>query len=137
MESNILFVLVGSPEQVVEEITYVDNDNVKAAENATEYLINLGHQRVGYIGGDLNYEVSIARFAGIRQNERWRLHNSSHPQYSQHLGHQRVGYIGGDLNYEVSIARFDGFQQALRKHNIPLVDDYMVNRKTKGELEQI
>jgi len=93
MESNIPFVLVGSPEQVVEEITYVDNDNVKAAENATEYLINLGHQR--------------------------------------------VGYIGGDLNYEVSIARFDGFQQALRKHNIPLVDDYMVNPKTKGELEQI
>src|SRR5699024_9404200 len=54
LESDIPFVLVGSPNELEEEIIYVDNDNVKAAENATEYLINLGHERIGYIGGDLD-----------------------------------------------------------------------------------
>lgn len=66
IESNIPFVLVGSPNEFENKIIYVDNDNVKAAEDATDYLIKLGHERIGYIGGDLNYEVSIARYKGYQ-----------------------------------------------------------------------
>src|SRR5699024_6648004 len=62
IESNIPFVLVGSPNEFENKIIYVDNDNVKVAVDATDYLIKLGHERIGYIGGDLNYEVSISRY---------------------------------------------------------------------------
>ena len=37
------FVVIGKPYDFIEEITYVDNDNVLAAEQATDYLIQLGH----------------------------------------------------------------------------------------------
>src|SRR5699024_12076238 len=67
IESDIPFVLVGSPNEFENKIIYVDNDNVKAAEDATDYLIKLGHERIGYIGGDLNYEVSIARYKGYQE----------------------------------------------------------------------
>lgn len=66
IESEIPFVLVGSPSKMLDKIIYVDNDNVRAAMDATNYLIELGHQRVGYIGGDLNYEVAIARLKGYQ-----------------------------------------------------------------------
>lgn len=66
VESKIPFVLVGSPSEQAEHVIYVDNDNVKAAEDATDYLIELGHRKIGYIGGDLNYEVSNARFKGYQ-----------------------------------------------------------------------
>jgi len=66
IESEIPFVLVGSPSDLLDKIIYVDNDNVRAGMDATNYLINLGHKRVGYIGGDLNYEVSVARFKGYQ-----------------------------------------------------------------------
>lgn len=66
IESEIPFVLVGSPNELADKIMNVDNDNVRAAEDATNYLINLGHERVGYIGGDLNYDVSIARLKGYQ-----------------------------------------------------------------------
>lgn len=65
-ESNLPFVLVGSPEETTEEIIYVDNDNLKAAKHATNHLIDLGHERIGYIGGDLDYQVSTARFKGYQ-----------------------------------------------------------------------
>lgn len=63
-ESHLPFVLVGSPHEAQENIIYVDNDNMKAAENATDYLIDLGHERIGFIGGDLDYEVSVSRLKG-------------------------------------------------------------------------
>ncbi|MDY0409213.1 substrate-binding domain-containing protein [Paracerasibacillus soli] len=66
IESNIPFVLVGSPDEMLDKIIYIDNDNIRAAEDATDYLIQLGHKQIGYIGGDLNYEVSIARFRGYQ-----------------------------------------------------------------------
>lgn len=93
MESDIPFVLVGSPSEAADQIIYVDNDNVKAAESATEYLINLGHHRIAFIGDDLDYEVSVARLTG--------------------------------------------YKQALLKHQLPLEDDYMLNPKTKDQIEEI
>lgn len=66
IESKIPFVLVGSPSERAEHIIYVDNDNVKAAENATDYLIDLGHEQIGFIGGNLDYVVSASRLKGYQ-----------------------------------------------------------------------
>ncbi|MFP3361400.1 LacI family transcriptional regulator, partial [Planococcus sp. SIMBA_143] len=48
------FVVVGKPYKYCEEITHVDNDNFRATKEVTDYLLELGHECIGFIGGDLN-----------------------------------------------------------------------------------
>jgi DNA-binding LacI/PurR family transcriptional regulator len=66
IESGIPFVVVGKPMGKANEIMSVDNDNVQAAKEATEYLINLGHKRIGFIGEQPQYEVAEARQNGYK-----------------------------------------------------------------------
>lgn len=59
IENNVPFVLIGRPHNADESrVTYVNNDNVKAAKTVTEYLILLGHQNIGFIGGNSEYVVT-------------------------------------------------------------------------------
>ncbi|MBM7570816.1 LacI family DNA-binding transcriptional regulator [Aquibacillus albus] len=67
MESGIPFVVLGKPVAGFNKITFVDNDNIHAAREATEYLINLGHEKIAFIGDDSEYEVAKARFEGFNQ----------------------------------------------------------------------
>lgn len=67
LDSLFPFVLVGSPTKNETDIIYVDNDNVKAGEEATNHLLERKHQHIGFITNDLNYEVSIARKKGYLQ----------------------------------------------------------------------
>ncbi|PJN90164.1 LacI family DNA-binding transcriptional regulator [Bacillus sp. mrc49] len=61
------FVSIGKPYDFIEEITYVDNDNVLAAEQATDYLIQLGHERIGFIGDDLTFVKTLDRLFGYER----------------------------------------------------------------------
>ncbi|RSK46910.1 LacI family DNA-binding transcriptional regulator [Bacillus canaveralius] len=61
------FVVIGKPFKNVEEITHVDNDNFRAAKEATEYLISLGHERIGFVGGNLNLVVTVDRLLGYEK----------------------------------------------------------------------
>lgn len=61
------FVVIGKPFQDVEQITHVDNDNVSAAKEGTEYLLNLGHRNIGFIGGNKNLMVTISRLEGYKK----------------------------------------------------------------------
>ena len=45
----------------------VDNDNVQAAKEATNFLINLGYKKLAFIGEDAQFEVSEARLNGFIQ----------------------------------------------------------------------
>lgn len=67
IESGIPFVVIGKPLIESGRIMFVDNDNVQAAREATEYLINLGHQRIAFIGDDSQFEVVEARLNGYSQ----------------------------------------------------------------------
>ncbi len=59
-------VLIGRLPDV--EIPYVDVDNVGGARMATEYLIGLGHRRIGLVtNAPLSYTASAERLAGYRQ----------------------------------------------------------------------
>lgn len=66
-ERNFPFVIIGKPFKDVEQITYVDNDNYKASKEATNYLLSLGHKQIGFIGGDLNFVVTIERLLGFEK----------------------------------------------------------------------
>lgn len=67
IESGIPFVVIGNPLIESGKITYVDNDNVRATKEATDYLLNLGHEKIGFIGEDTQFEVGEARLNGFIQ----------------------------------------------------------------------
>lgn len=67
VDSEIPFVVIGKPVHSQGQITYVDNDNVQAAKEATSYLFELGHERVAFIGEDTQFEVDEARLNGYLQ----------------------------------------------------------------------
>ncbi len=67
IESGIPFVVIGKPLIESSKIMFVDNDNVQAAKEATDYLLNLGHRKIAFIGEDTEFEVGEARLNGYSQ----------------------------------------------------------------------
>ena len=67
IESGIPFVVIGKPLIESGKIMFVDNDNVQAAKEATDFLLNLGHEKIAFIGEDEQFEVSEARLNGYIQ----------------------------------------------------------------------
>jgi DNA-binding LacI/PurR family transcriptional regulator len=66
-ENGFPFVVIGKPAKYFEEITHVDNDNVHAMKEATEYLIHLGHRQIAFVGGSLELMVTVDRLNGYKQ----------------------------------------------------------------------
>ena len=66
-KDNVPFVLVGSFHGDEERVCQVDINDRKALYNATNYLIGLGHQRIGIIIGSLEYASCSDRLFGYRQ----------------------------------------------------------------------
>lgn len=67
VESEFPFVMIGRPTNDTKDIVYVDNDNIQAAKDATNYLIKKGHRKIAYIGDDPSYEVAKSRMGGFKQ----------------------------------------------------------------------
>lgn len=67
IESGIPFVVIGKPLFEPSKIMFVDNDNVQATKEATDYLLNLGHINIAFIGEDTEFEVGEARLNGYSQ----------------------------------------------------------------------
>ncbi|MEH7444472.1 LacI family DNA-binding transcriptional regulator [Bacillus sp. JJ1122] len=66
-ERDFPFVVIGKPFKDDENISYVDNDNFKAGKEVTEHLIQLGHDRIGFIGGNLDLVVTVERLLGYEK----------------------------------------------------------------------
>lgn len=60
------FVVVGKPSKM-EDVNWVDNDNLEAGYEATDYLIKQGHKRIGFIGGEFSYVFMGERFKGYKK----------------------------------------------------------------------
>ncbi|WP_079478117.1 LacI family DNA-binding transcriptional regulator [Halobacillus salinus] len=65
-ESNFPFVMVGKPIDKSGETMFVDNDNIQASRDVTNYLLDKGHENVAFIGGDSHFEVARDRLAGFK-----------------------------------------------------------------------
>jgi len=50
----------------LEEASSVSVDNLKGAKTATEYLINIGHEKIAFISGDLMTQAAQERLAGYK-----------------------------------------------------------------------
>jgi len=64
-ESNFPLIVIGKPLEL-ENILYVDNNNVEAAFIVTEKLIKKGHKNIGLISGFFDYVFSLDRLEGYR-----------------------------------------------------------------------
>nr|WP_300005612.1 LacI family DNA-binding transcriptional regulator [Tissierella sp.] len=61
------FVLIGSPYEMEGEINHVDNDNENAAYELTKYLIEIGSEKIAFIGGDEKLVVTKKRIEGYKR----------------------------------------------------------------------
>ena len=91
LEKDFPFVIVGKPYEKVDQITHVDNDNIEAAREATEYLLRLGHRRIGFIGGDENLMVTVTRLEGYKQA----LQKANIPIRNEYIIHEDFLVSGG------------------------------------------
>ena len=65
-EHGLLYVIIGNPGDLVSTTICVDNDNLLAAREATDYLYNLGHRRIGFISGKAEYIHASDRRSGYQ-----------------------------------------------------------------------
>lgn len=65
-EQGLLYVLIGKDEQSTGQTICIDNDNLLAGREATEYLYQLGHRRIGYLGIEGAYVYSSERRSGYQ-----------------------------------------------------------------------
>lgn len=50
-EHGLLYVIVGKANELANQTISIDNDNLLAGREVTDYLYDLGHRRIGYLGG--------------------------------------------------------------------------------------
>jgi DNA-binding LacI/PurR family transcriptional regulator len=65
-ETAFPFVVVGRPYTNEERITFVDNDNVYITKQVTNYLIQMGHKNIAFVGGNQEFVVTIDRLNGYK-----------------------------------------------------------------------
>lgn len=65
-EQGILYVIVGKPNELAGETICIDNDNLLAGREAADYLYDLGHRRIGYIGSRNEFMYAADRRAGYQ-----------------------------------------------------------------------
>ena len=95
---GLLYVLIGKANQYTNQTIYIDNDNLLAGQEATEYLISKGHQKIGFIGKDPTLTFSVDRKSG------YRLALMNHdipvnPSYCIDLSKKRRNYFQEILTY--------------------------------------
>lgn len=65
-EEGILYVVVGTPQQFRSQTVCIDNDNLSASREATDFLCQLGHKRIGFIGSNSSFYHARERKAGYQ-----------------------------------------------------------------------
>ena len=65
-EEGLLYVLIGKAQQFANLTIYIDNDNVLAGKEATDYLYNLGHRKIAYLGSESIKFFSADRKTGYQ-----------------------------------------------------------------------
>ncbi|KAA0965543.1 LacI family transcriptional regulator [Sporosarcina sp. ANT_H38] len=133
IESGIPFVVIGKPLIESGKIMFVDNDNVQAAKEATDFLLNLGHEKIAFIGGDAEFEVSEARLNGfilaIKEQEMAISEGYiKNLQFDPHHGKQIVAELIGLAEPPTALVVSDDLNAlivltALSEKNIKVPDD--------------
>ncbi len=65
-ETGTLYVVIGKPNQLAEQTICIDNDNLLAGREATDYLWDLGHRKIAYLGCGSGFLFSADRKSGYQ-----------------------------------------------------------------------
>ena len=65
-EAGLLYVVIGKANQLVGQTVCIDNDNLSAGQEAADYLCQLGHRKIAYLGCDAAFLYSADRKAGYQ-----------------------------------------------------------------------
>lgn len=65
-EHGLLYVIVGKPIELANQTVCIDNDNLMAGREAADYLYDLGHRRIGYIGSKNEFMYASDRRTGYQ-----------------------------------------------------------------------
>ena len=65
-EHGLMYVIIGKAGELAYQTVCIDNDNLQASRDATNYLYELGHRRIGYIGSTHPYLYAADRRAGYQ-----------------------------------------------------------------------
>ena len=114
-EIQFPFVVIGKPAKYIDEITHVDNDNVRAMKEATEYLIHLGHRQIAFIGGNPELMVTVDRLNGYKHA----LEDANIPINEKYIKHEEFLREGG----KEAVGELMALQQ--RPDALLVVDDFM------------
>ena len=63
---GLLYILIGKATQYTNQTIYIDNDNLLAGREAAEYLYQLGHRRIAYLGSDSSLMFCADHKAGYQ-----------------------------------------------------------------------
>lgn len=66
-ESNVQYVVIGKPYEAANKISYVNNDNIQAGTDATNYLLDKGHQKICFLYSDMSKMVQSDRILGYQR----------------------------------------------------------------------
>ncbi len=104
------FVLIGNPLNS-DEIHSVDNDNVRAAEIATQHLLDAGYRRVGFLGGPAGITVSDDRIVGYQRAIRGKQsdHLIWHSQFGSDAAREKALEILASPNRPDALVVLDDF----------------------------
>ncbi|SFE06289.1 LacI family DNA-binding transcriptional regulator [Fictibacillus sp. FJAT-27399] len=91
IEKKFPFTLIGKPFKNEDAITHIDNDNFKAAREMADYLISLGHDKIGFVGGSSHLVVTIDRLLGYEKS--LRIHQI--PYRDEYIIHEEFLKEGG------------------------------------------
>lgn len=71
-DNSFPYILIGKPMYNIEKTSFVDNDNILAGKDATNYLIKLGHRRIMFFYNKSSYvfeqDRKIGYMAGLVEN---------------------------------------------------------------------
>jgi DNA-binding LacI/PurR family transcriptional regulator len=147
MQNNFPFVLIGKPSDEMENITYIDNDNYKAAREVTDYLITLGHTRIAFIGGNKDLLVTKDRLSGFMDSLKLSdliVEESyiKHMEFVQEGGKQAVEELLSNSILPTAIVVTDdvmalGVLSALREKNIKVPQDISIISFNNSILSEI
>lgn len=66
-QNEIPFTLIGQPYQHENEIIYVDNDNQLLGKQATDFLIQNGHEQILFVTNTTHESLYFERYSGIKK----------------------------------------------------------------------
>ena len=65
-EHGLLYVVVGKAGEMANQTISIDNDNLLAGREAADYLFDMGHRRIGYLGSKSDFVYASDRKSGYQ-----------------------------------------------------------------------